>query len=109
MRKYLLAIIFTAFINIAFGQTEKITNKLVGDSFEINFNSENYDAIFLSFSKEMKIALPFDKTKEFLEELKTQVGKITKRQFIKYEQRYASYKTNFERGLFAVNISIDKN
>jgi hypothetical protein len=109
MKKYLLAIIFTAFINFAFGQTEKITNKLVGDSFEINFNSENYDAIFLSFSKEMKIALLLDKTKEFLEDLKTQVGKITKRQFIKYEQRYASYKTNFERGLFAVNISIDNN
>lgn len=109
MKKYFVIILLTTFLNVTYGQKEKVANKVVADSFEMNFNSENYDAIFLSFSKEMKSALPLDKIKEFLEDLKTQVGKITKRQFIKYEQRYASYKTNFERGLFAVNISIDEN
>jgi hypothetical protein len=69
----------------------------------------SFEEIFLSFSPEMQNALPLDKTKEFLIGLKTQVGKITKRQFVKYEQTYASYKTNFERALFAVNISIDNN
>jgi len=109
MRKYLLAIIFTAFINIAFGQTERITNKLVGDSFEINFNADKFDAIFSSFSTEMQNALPLDKTVAFLSDLKIQAGKITKRQFVKYEQTFASYKTDFERALFAVNISVDNN
>ena len=109
MKKYLLTIIVTAFINIAFGQTEKITNKLVGDSFEINFNADKFDAIFSSFSTEMQNALPLDKTVAFLSDLKTQAGKITKRQFVKYEQTFASYKTDFERALFAVNISVDNN
>lgn len=109
MKKYLVIILLTTFMNVTYGQKEKVANKAVADSFEMNFNSENYDAIFLSFSKEMKSALTLDKTKEFLEDLKTKVGKITKRQFVKYEQSYASYKTNFERGLFAINISIDEN
>ena len=96
-------------MNFAFGQKEKGSYKLVADSFELNYNADNFDAIFSSFSTEMQNALPIDKTKEFLAGLKLQAGKITKREFVKYEQTYASYKTNFERALFAVNISVDNN
>ena len=96
-------------MNFAFGQTEKIASKSVADSFEIHYNAGNFDAIFSSFSSEMQNALPLDQTKAFFEGLKAQAGKITKRQFVNYEQTYASYKTNFERGLFAVNISVDNN
>ncbi|MDI9871894.1 M23 family metallopeptidase [Flectobacillus roseus] len=109
MKKYVIAILLIGFVNFVFGQTERISNKNVADSFEANYNSDNFEEIFLSFSPEMQNALPLDKTKEFLIGLKTQVGKITKRQFVKYEQTYASYKTNFERALFAVNISVDNN
>ena len=109
MKKYLVTILLSTFINFAFGQTEKIANKSVADSFEMNYNADNFNAIFLSFSTEMQTALPLDKIKEFLIGLKTQAGKITKREFVKYEQSYASYKTNFERALFAVNISVDNN
>jgi murein DD-endopeptidase MepM/ murein hydrolase activator NlpD len=109
MKKTLITILLSTFINIAFGQTEKIDSKTVADSFESNYNTDNFDAIFSSFSTEMQNALPLDKTKEFLTGLKTQAGKITKRQFVKYEQTYASYKTNFERALFSVNISVDNN
>jgi murein DD-endopeptidase MepM/ murein hydrolase activator NlpD len=109
MKKYLFTFLLTFFMNLAFGQTEKVANKTVGDSFEINYNADNFDAIFLSFSPEMQNALPLDKTKEFLTGLKMQAGKITKRQFVKYEQTYASYKTNFEKALLAVNISVDNN
>jgi murein DD-endopeptidase MepM/ murein hydrolase activator NlpD len=58
----------------------------------------------------MKSALPIEKTTDFLKGLKTQAGKIEKREFIKYENgTYASYKTNFERALFSVNISLNKS
>jgi len=90
-----------------FGQTEKATYKTVADSFEANYNSGDFEAVFASFSQEMQAALPLGKTKDFFNELKQQAGKITKREFVKYEQTYASYKTTFERALFAVNISID--
>lgn len=109
MKKYLVTILLTIFMNFAFGQTEKIAYKTVADSFEMNYNADNFEAIFSSFSAEMQNALPIDKTIEFLTGLKAQSGKIIKRQFVKYEQTYASYKTNFERALFAVNISVDNN
>lgn len=106
--KYILTFLtLTFFTNLVFGQKEKVTYKAVVDSFELNYNTDNFDAIYLSFSPEMQNALPIDKTKEFFAGLKQQVGKITKREFVQYEQTYASYKTNFERALFAVNISID--
>ena len=104
MKFTLVAIVLATFMNFAFGQTEKIINKTVGDSFEMNYNADKFDAIFSSFSTEMQNALPLDKTKEFLSGLKTQAGKITKRQFVKYEQTYALYKTNFESYNQVINL-----
>jgi murein DD-endopeptidase MepM/ murein hydrolase activator NlpD len=109
MKKYLATIVLSTIIHVAFAQIETAAYKTVADNFEQNYNANNFDAIFLSFSAEMQLALPIDKTKSFLEGLKTQAGNITKRVFIKYEQTYASYKTNFENLLFTVNISVDTN
>lgn len=96
------------FTNSVIAQTEKAIYKSVADSFEINYNADKLDAIFASFSPEMQQALPLDKTKEFFTGLKTMAGKITKRTFVNYQQTYASYKTNFERGVYTVNISVDE-
>ena len=46
-------------------QNEKATYKLVADSLELNYNAENFEAIFSSFSPEMQKALPLEKTKDF--------------------------------------------
>ena len=109
MKRILTILIFILLTNFTFGQKETVTYKIVADNFEADYNSGNFEAIFANFSSEMQTALPLDKTKDFLSGLKLQAGKITKREFVKYEQTYASYKTTFERGLFAVNISIDNN
>lgn len=93
-----------------FGQAEKIVYKTVADKLENEYNQNNYDSIYAMFSIEMQNALPINKTIEFFTGLNSQAGKITQREFIKYEfQTYASYKTKFERGLFSVNISVDNN
>ncbi len=72
--------------------------KTVADRFDYLYNSEKYDSDFALFSNEMKTALPIDKTKDFLSGLKTQVGNISKMQFVKYENgTYAkgnSYRTD---------------
>ena len=102
-------VVFTILTVASFAQKEKATYKTVADSFEANYNADNFEAIFASFSPEMQAALPLDKTTDFLSGLKQQAGRIIKREFVKYEQTYASYKTSFERALFAVNISVDKN
>lgn len=109
MKKLLTILTLTILTNFAFGQTEKSNYKTVADSFEKNYNADNFDAIFINFSTEMQKALPIEQAKEFFIGLKQEAGKITKRVFVKYEQTYASYKTNFERALFAVNISVDNN
>lgn len=109
MKKIISILIFILLTSFAFGQTEKENHKTVSYSFEKNYNSDNLDAIFATFSTEMQNALPIDKTKEFLTDLKKEAGNITQRQFIKYEQGFASYKTNFEKSLFTVNIAVDSN
>lgn len=109
MKKILTISALTILTTIAFGQTEKATYKSVADSFEKNYNADNFDAIFANFSTEMQKALPIEQTKEFLSSLKQQAGKITNREFVNYEQTYASYKTNFDRALLALNISVDNN
>src|SRR5919112_5073714 len=110
MRTFLLLFIFTLFMNNLFAQTEKANYKKAADKFEIYYNEENYDSIFSMFSIQMQQALPIDKTKAFLQDLKSGAGQIIKRQFLKYENgSYASYKTAFEKALFAVNISVDNN
>lgn len=107
MKKILSALLFIIMGKISLAQAEKASYKAVAENFEKNYNADNFDAIFSSFSAEMQNALPIGKTKDFLTELKAQAGRITKRIFVKYEQSYASYKTNFERALFTVNISVD--
>ncbi len=109
MQKILLNLALTFIMANNFAQTEKAAYKAVADRFEVNYNNDNYDSIFAMFSPEMQNALPVDKAREFLKGLKSQAGQITKRQFVKYEKTYASYKTNFERALFAVNISVDSS
>jgi murein DD-endopeptidase MepM/ murein hydrolase activator NlpD len=109
MQKNLTVLLFTFIVNFAFGQAERTDYKIVTDLFEENYNADHFELIFTSFSSEMQHALPLEKAKEFFTNLKLQAGKITKREFIKYEQTYGSYKTNFERALFTVNISIDDN
>jgi len=109
MKKYFATIFLITCFNVAFAQSEKLDYKSIADAFEKYYNAENYDAIFSSFAPVMQKGLPHDKTIEFLTTLKSQAGKITKRAFVKYEQSYASYLTNFERALFAINISIDSD
>ena len=107
MKKILFTIFLASLFHFSFSQAEQPSYKTVADSFEINYNAGNFEAVFASFSPEMQAALPIEKTKAFLTGLTQQAGKITKRAFVKYEQTYAAYKTNFERALFAINISVD--
>jgi murein DD-endopeptidase MepM/ murein hydrolase activator NlpD len=109
MKKTASIVILIFITTLVFGQNEKAINKMVADSFELNYNADHFDAIFSSFSTEMKNALPIDKTKEFFSGLKQQAGNITKREFVSYNNSYATYKTKFENALFAVNISVDNN
>ena len=109
MRKPLFILTVIIIAGNAFGQAESTAYKTTADKFETWYNTARYDSIFALFSSEMQNYLPLEKTTAFLTGLKSQAGKITKRQFINYTSTYALYKTNFERALLNVNISIDDN
>ena len=110
MKNFILSLTFLLAMSNAYSQAESPIYKIVADKFEIEYNLGNYDSIFTLYSVEMKNALPLNKSAEFFTGLNKQVGKITQKEFIKYDlQTYAVYKTKFERALFAVNISVDNN
>lgn len=110
MRNLFFSLTFFFIINNISAQTEKAAYNTIADKFETHYNKSNYDSIFVMFSIEMQKALPVDKTKDFLQGLKTQAGQIIKKEFVKFENgTYASYKTTFEKALFSVNISINNN
>jgi murein DD-endopeptidase MepM/ murein hydrolase activator NlpD len=109
--KYRIGLTFATFLFLtnAFAQPESQSHKVIAASFERKYNSGAYDSIFAMFSMEMQKALPLEKTVAFFTNLKSQAGKITKREFDRFANAYAVYKTNFERALLGVNISIDNN
>lgn len=107
MRNIFLTLTLVFIIGSLFGQSEKSSYKVVADRFEFFYNSQKADSLFAMFSDEMQKALPLAKTTEFITGLHSQAGNITKRVFEKYQSTYAVYKTNFERGLFTLNISVD--
>lgn len=106
MKKIFFVLALFLMTNLLFAQKENY--KIAIDNFQANFNTERYELIFNNFSPEMKQAMPIDQTKQFLTNLRNQVGKIEEREFVGYQQgTYATYKTKFERMILAVNISLN--
>jgi CubicO group peptidase (beta-lactamase class C family) len=106
MKKTTIILILTFLTNVMFAQTDNY--KIAIDNFQTNYNAEKYEDIFNSFSSEMKQALPIEKTKQFLTGLKSQAGKMEKIEFVGYQQgTFATYRTNFEKVVFAVKISLN--
>ena len=108
MRNIILTLLL-AFITVnAMGQEKKDIYEKIAAQFEVYYNNENADSIFGMFADVMKNALPLDKTRETMQQVKTQTGRITKREFKKFENgTVAVYKTTFEKTTFALKISID--
>jgi murein DD-endopeptidase MepM/ murein hydrolase activator NlpD len=110
MKKLLLIALISSQFSTIFGQTEKDIYKTVVGKFEKNYNESKYDSIFAMFSEDMQKAITYKNTISFLTNSKKKLGKIVDRKFIKYKQGVgAIYKTNFEKTLFSINVSLDKN
>jgi len=105
--KCLLLLILIFAYAPAFSQTERIEDNYTAAKFKAYYNRSKIDSIYLMFSPDLQGALPKDKAHEFLGALKAQAGTIKAMEFKKYEGPYASYRTTFEKGTFAVNIALD--
>ena len=109
MKKHISLVLIMLFCIHLNAQTETKAYKSVADSFEQHYNTSDYEAIFNLFSTSMKEALPFEQTNQTLEGLKAQFGTIITREFSRYDNSYAIYKTTFEKIVFGVSISIDSD
>ncbi len=85
-------------------------SKTVSNNFQQKFNANDYEGIYTMFANEMKNVMPHEKMLAFLSGLKSEAGDIKTKSFVKYEQpNVALYKTNFERIVVALYISVDEN
>ena len=109
MKKLFFLLIVINFFSDSIAQKETVSYKNISQKFQIYYNENKYDSIFNLFSNEMQTALPANKTSEFLSGLKSSAGLINRMEFIRYQSSYASYKTSFERALYALSLSLDNN
>lgn len=110
MKTQILFLLLTIITTSTFAQNETTGYKTIAGKFEQYYNSDKYDSIFAMFDANMQKALPPEKTTKFLADLKDQAGNITQRQFIKLVKgTVAVYKTNFEKAVFTLNMSLDNN
>lgn len=107
MKSRLLVFIILLCSTALVGQTETTAYKAAVDSFVVHYNAGRFEAVFQDFAPVMQAALPLDKTKQFFTALQSQNGDISNRQFLKYNQTYASYKAVFDKSILTLNISVD--
>ena len=104
----IIAVASCLFTVCGMAQSETQASKSVSAVFEKHYNARAYDSVFAMFADVMKKALPIEKTNEVLTSLYQQLGLIKSREFLRYEQTYASYKTQFEKDVVLINISVDE-
>jgi hypothetical protein len=107
--RIILSIIALLLMTPTFSQSEKMIDVTTADRFQSYYNNQDYNAVFDMFSPEMKNAVPLDKIQDFLKRIQLQSGKIIKKEFTRYQQSYAIYKTSFERGIFALHLAVGNN
>jgi fermentation-respiration switch protein FrsA (DUF1100 family) len=77
------------------------------NKFKQFYNNNQPDSIFNMFSAEMKASLPLDKFKPTTIQLKSQLGNLSKTDFLKYSQPLAVYKATFANAVFLLNLSLN--
>ena len=105
MRLTLILLFSLFFVNV-YAQLETESSKLLSAKFVKHYNTNQPDSIFGLFSSETKIGLPLDKTKSFINQLHQNFGKINTLTFETYQDGYAAYKTQFEKGLLTLSIAV---
>lgn len=90
-----------------FSQEEQGNYAEAVSNFRSSYNNGDYDAIFNTFDVEMKKALPREQTLAFFtQNVNNFMGGITKIDFDRIEQGAHIYRTDFERAIAEIMISL---
>ena len=106
MRSILTLLLVTS-CTYAFAQDETPAYKKVSDQFVRYYNAGLTDSIFSLFNGPMKKFIPIEKTAEFVNGTRSELGSVTGQKFTKYKSGAANYKTNFEKGIMSFSMSLD--
>lgn len=110
MKKLTFTLMFTLIVTgITFAQSESDVSKYTMTKFQGFYNAGQPDSIFNLLSMESKTALPLDKTRAFLNQLKNNYGLIKQIQFVDYEELFAVYKTDLEKGTILLSLRTDQH
>ncbi|WP_316813113.1 peptidoglycan DD-metalloendopeptidase family protein [Pedobacter heparinus] len=109
MKKSFLTILLSLGLCIAYGQTESPESKYAVSVFKKYYNNNQFDSIFSMFSASTKVALPLDKTRGFLNQLKSKYGNLTEMSFQDYQNGFGIYKSAFQNGLLTLSIAVNKD
>lgn len=105
--KNLLVILLISLVYHAKGQQGDSRFESVVVQFEQHYSNGQYDSIYTLFSSSMQQHLPLSETRKFFSGLKDEAGEILEREAAGLKSNQATYKTTFERGIFALNVSLD--
>jgi pimeloyl-ACP methyl ester carboxylesterase len=107
MRKFAFFILIVLFTIKASAQTAPANYNFALNKFKLFYNSNQPDSIFNMFSDDMKTALPLDKFKATTAQLISQLGKLNKTDFVKYNAPLAVYKATFDNNVFLLNLALN--
>lgn len=108
MKNCVLFLFFFITSTCAFSQFERTEFKRTADFLESKYNGDDFDAIFDNSTPAMQQKISLQQVRDFFGKLKAQYGRITKREFVRFEQTGALYKTQFERGMFSIKLYVSK-
>ena len=90
-------------------QEESVDSKMLTESFITAYNSEDYNSVFNLLSSETQKELPINELTDFFENMNSQAGKISEKEFIREENNILIYKLTFENWVSQYSFSIDDN
>ncbi len=108
MKNILMLLLPLLFPCLIFAQTEPANYKQVVNQFTNLYNKGDADQIFNLFNATMQTALPLEKTKATVNQLKAQLGEIQTTEFKGLNAPMALYKTTFTNGVFGLKIGLDE-
>ena len=88
---------------------ESVDAKMLTESFITAYNSEDYNSVFNLLSSETQKEFPINELKDFFENLNSEAGKISEKEFIGEENNILIYKLTFEKWVSQYSFSIDDN
>lgn len=110
MRKFIFFTTLLLFTVKTWAQPEPVNYNTAVNKFKTFYNDNEPDSVFNMFSPDMKLALPIDNFKATTTQLKSQLGNLSKTEFISYNKPLAIYKATFQNAIFLLNVALnDKN